>query len=515
MFIRRVTGAVGRGWWVMRGGVALQVLATATALAQPAPAPAAPQPGAAPATPAAVAPATVAPGAAASPAGTGAVPSGSGDTSLSNSRLSVAGGLTAADVGRRASETSVDAEVRRQRVIAAKATRERVFWEAAPRLTLTAQTLRQSEVDVPAFDFGGMTIAGFPPPPQTSHLLNARLTVPLSDYLLRTVRAVRGANANRDAALLEERAARVTAASNAKLAFYDWVRARLETVLAEQALATAMAQLDRMRALFGVGRAAEADLLQAQAFAADAELALRQGETQVSIAEERLRIAIHAPPEERLSVGEDVLAPFPSGNEQATLDVLYREALDKRLELQALAHSRRAVDNVSGVEGSRALPKLEGFGSVTHANPNPRVFPQQEQWDTTWEVGLALTWTVNDIGTAGTQATIYETQAAELSEQRRGFEDAVRVEVASALGALRQANVNVATAEQGERAAVAAFAARERLQEQGMATALELMQAETARIRARLNVINAHITLRIARVQLDHAVGRDVTATER
>jgi outer membrane protein TolC len=489
----------------MCGGVALQVLTTVSALAQPAAAPAAApetsRAGATPATPAAVAPATVAPEAVA-PGAPASFASG----------LAVAGGLTAADVGRRASETSVDAEVRRQRVIAAKATRERVFWEAAPRLSLTAQTLRQSEVDVLSFEVDGMLTPAFPPPPQTSHLLNARLTVPLSDYLLRTVRAVRGANANRDAALLEERAARVTAASNAKLSFYDWVRARLETVLAEQALSTAMAQLERMRALFGVGRAAEADLLQAQAFAADAELALRQGETQVSIAEERLRVAMHAGPEERLSVGEDVLAPFPSGSEQASLDALYREALEKRLELQALERSRSAVENVSAVEGTRALPKLEGFGSVTHANPNPRVFPQQEQWDTTWEVGLALTWTVNDLGTAGTQATIYESQAAELSGQRKGVEDAVRVEVASALGALRQASVIVSTAEQGERAAVAAFAARERLQEQGMATALELMQAETARIRARLNVINAHISLRIARVQLDHAVGRDVTA---
>jgi len=55
-----------------------------------------------------------------------------------------------------------------------------------------------------------------------------------------------------------------------------------------------------------------------------------------------------------------------------------------------------------------------------------------------------------------------------------------------------------------------------RLQEQGMATTLELMQAETARIQARLNSINAHIGLRVARVQLDHAVGRDanVVATK-
>ena len=43
-----------------------------------------------------------------------------------------------------------------------------------------------------------------------------------------------------------------------------------------------------------------------------------------------------------------------------------------------------------------------------------------------------------------------------------------------------------------------------------MGTQLELLQAETARVQSRLNLINAHIALRIARTQLDHAVGRDV-----
>jgi outer membrane protein TolC len=89
----------------------------------------------------------------------------------------------------------------------------------------------------------------------------------------------------------------------------------------------------------------------------------------------------------------------------------------------------------------------------------------------------------------------------------------LRLEVASAYRALAQARVNIVTAEQGERAAVAALEARARLEEQGLATALELMQAQTAQVQARLNLIDAHISLRVARVQLDHAIGRDVTGS--
>jgi outer membrane protein TolC len=101
-------------------------------------------------------------------------------------------------------------------------------------------------------------------------------------------------------------------------------------------------------------------------------------------------------------------------------------------------------------------------------------------------------------------------QITQLEQRRVAVEETLRVEVVSSLGALNEASQNVITAEQGERAAAAAYEARARLQEQGMGTAFELLQAETARIRARLNLVYAHIALRVARTQLDHAVGRDV-----
>lgn len=433
----------------------------------------------------------------------------------------VSGGLTANEAGRRAAETSAAAAGRREQIVIAEAARERIIWESAPRLALTAQYTRLSPVDPPDVSAflpeptepmtGDEPEVSFVAPPN-NYLLNARLTLPLSDYILRLVRALRGARFQRDAAAIEESAARVTASSNAKLAYYDWVRARLEGVLAQQSLSTANAQSNRMRALESVGRAAAADVLQARAFEANAELALRQAQTQERIAEERLRIAMHSPPEERLEIGEDVLAAFPAADEGADLEALYREAVAKRLEVQALGKGREALVDAEGVESSRALPRLDAFGSVTYANPNQRIFPIEERFRATWDLGVTLTWAVNDVGSAATQARTVRAQLAQTDAQLQQIREGLRLEVTTALGALNQARVNVATAEDGERAAAAAYTARERLQEQGMATTLELMQAETARIQARLNVINAHIGLRVARVQLDHAVGRDAVA---
>jgi outer membrane protein len=422
--------------------------------------------------------------------------------------LGVSGGLTAAEAGRRAASTSVDAAFRRESVVSARASREQVIWRAAPRLTFTGQYTRLSEVNLPPNTFG--TGAGEETDfPLNNYLLNARLTVPLSDYLLRLAQTLRSAGSNEAAAALDERATRVTAGANAQLAYYDWVRSVLEAILAEQASTQAIAQLNRTQALQSVGRAANADLLQAQAFEADAELALRQAQTQRGIAEERLRVALHARPEEPLRVGEDVLAPFPAADEKLGLEELYAEAVRQRLEIQSLGKGKEALEDVADVEASRALPTLDAFADYTYANPNQRYFIPEAAWHSTWSLGLTLAWTVNDLGTASTQADIVRTQAAQNEHQQNLVREGLRVEVATALGALNQARVSLATAEKGERAAAAAYLAREQLQAQGMATALEVIQAETARIQARLNVINAHIGLRVARVQLDHAVGRD------
>jgi outer membrane protein len=423
--------------------------------------------------------------------------------------LAQPGGLTSNEAARRGAETSVQAAIEREDVRQAEDTKATILWRSTPQLTLTARATRLSEIDPVTFPGDDGTAVSVSQP-STNYYLNAGLTIPLSNYLLRFVQALRGATSNRDAAELEERAARTTSASNARLAYYDWVRTRLETVVAEQALGEASAQLVRMRALFSVGRAAQADLLQAQAFEADAQLSLSQSRTRGSVAEERLRLSIHAPPGEALSVGEDVLADFAAKEEARGLDELYREALAGRLEIRALERSHAALADSRHVEYVAGLPRLEATGNYTYANPNQRIFPSEDAWNTSWDVGLQLTWTINDFGVGSRAASTISSQMTQLDQRRIGVEEQLRIEVVSALGALNEARQNITTAEQGERAATAAYEARARLQEQGMGTALELMQAETLRIRARLNLIYAHIALRVARTQLDHAVGRDI-----
>jgi hypothetical protein len=41
-------------------------------------------------------------------------------------------------------------------------------------------------------------------------------------------------------------------------------------------------------------------------------------------------------------------------------------------------------------------PRLDAFGDVTYANPDTVIFTLEEEWNESWAVGLALSYTLND-----------------------------------------------------------------------------------------------------------------------
>ncbi len=516
-------------------------LSTLTALAQPAPDAPAPQPeveadsatqpAAAPdAAPAESTPAE--PGTSTSGVAT-AAPNAEPDTARRFSDiLGRPGGLTSAQAAKRAAETSLDAKAKQHQVTAASKNVTQVIYRAAPRLTLTARYTRLSPVDPPSFgssegslvgtteppglippgtpllalDSSGMTF----PIPENNFYLNAGLVVPVSDYILATGASIDAAESIERAAELNEQAARVTAGANARIAYYSWVQRELETIVAQQSLDQARAQLQTIENNYQAGRVAQADVLTAQAFVSQSELLVRRSRTNAAMAEHQLRLMLHDPPGKKYEIGENPLEDYPRLDDKRDLEQLYQEAARNRVEMKALDEQSRSLQRTSDVQWADTMPRVEIFGNVTYANPNQRIFPLVEEWKGTWDVGIQAVWSINDWGSTTAQKEQTLAQKQEVLAQRSAFHDAIKVEVHSAYRNLKDAELGLQTAQTGVTAAEAAHESRTLLLQHGRATSLELMNTETALLRARLELINAHVQLRMARVQLDHALGRDV-----
>jgi outer membrane protein TolC len=219
---------------------------------------------------------------------------------------------------------------------------------------------------------------------------------------------------------------------------------------------------------------------------------------------------MHDPSQAPYEVGESIVGETPTFPGGENLNALWNEAATTRLEIKTLDQNTDALREQAKVATAGNWPRLDAFGDLIYANPNQRIIPFQNRFVGTWQVGVSLTYSPNDIAVAGANNKGLNARAASLIAQRQQLEDGIRVEVTQARAALREAQAAVESTAQGLIAAEESYRVRRSLFRNGRATAVELTDAETDLTRSRLEVINARVDARIALVRLEHAIGRDV-----
>jgi outer membrane protein TolC len=156
------------------------------------------------------------------------------------------------------------------------------------------------------------------------------------------------------------------------------------------------------------------------------------------------------------------------------------------------------------------FPKVSAFGVADYANPNQRIFPQEDKYTGTWAVGVQATWNLNDALTADVNQHRLQAQADELRADQESFVRQARIEVLQAQQNVQLALSDMKTTATGLKSAEESYRVRKELLAAERATAVELVDSETDLTRARISAINARIDLRVAIAQLIHALGDDV-----
>ena len=207
-------------------------------------------------------------------------------------------------------------------------------------------------------------------------------------------------------------------------------------------------------------------------------------------------------------IGEDVLSDLQESLGGSRLDTLWAEARRSRPELRAFAAQSAALAEQADIERAAYFPRVEAFGNAYYSNPNTRAFPQRDEFQSSWDAGLQLSFTFNEVPRASAAARGVEARRAALLADHAALEDAVRVEIAEAREALREAFAAGRASARRLVAAEEAYRVRRVLFQYGRATSVELTDSETELTRARLDSIQAKLDARVARVRLLHAVGR-------
>jgi outer membrane protein len=470
----------------LRITLALSLVAATPALAQPAPkqpAPKQPAPAAAPAT---------------------ADDMAAFDHDLD--ALFAAGGLTSDQAAARAGGASPAVRRRAAEIEAAIAQAEAAELTRVPQVGAKLSYTRLSPIDPVTLGPPGMGVAITSL--ENAYLAEAQLVVPLSDYLLRYPKLIEAARLGVEAAKLGKRSSEVTAGQDARLAYYEWVRAQLQVLISKRQLLQVQRTLDQVRALAEVQRLSRADLLRVESQEAEAEQVVDRLANLAQLREEQVRLLIGATATEPLAVGEDIRADV-AGTGAAALDELVGTATRQRLEFKAIDIGLQAKDSQRAAEQANRWPRLSAFAVADYADPNQRVFPQKDEFNLTWSVGAQLTWTLNDTLLSRTTDRRIRAEADELRADRENLERGTRIEVLAAQQAVAIAQHALATSQKGLTAAEEGYRVRKELLNADRATAVELVDAETELTRSRIRALDARVDLRVARTQLAHALGND------
>ena len=386
-----------------------------------------------------------------------------------------------------------------------------------PRLSALAKYTRLSEInpppivfDLPAALGGPVSLPGssFVPPIWDQWLFQATLTVPISDYLLRINQNYTAATHSTDAARYDIGAARANALTNGKVAYYSWMQARGQVIVAVQALNDQRVHLKDSRNQFTVGNASKADVLRAETAVASAELTVVTAVNASDLAETQMRIALHIPSGQRLLPGEGLDDQPPTF--QGALPSLVQEGISNRLELKSIKANAEAARQTAAANRAGRYPVLSAFADGIEGNPNQRYFPIQQTFNATWDLGLQATWAPNDILTANSGAADYEARANALEAQAQVTRENIEVEVTQDFQALRQAEFSLDSTRRELASATEAYRVARELFNNGRGTFTTLTDAEGELTRARIDALNAAVNVRLARVRLEHGAGRDV-----
>jgi outer membrane protein TolC len=408
----------------------------------------------------------------------------------------------AIDRGVRASARLREAGARTEMASAVAAQRRAA---SQPQVTVQAGYMRTNHVTPFVLPVPGATGPVQPIYPDLPDNYRSRLDLQYPLYNSGRFTALeQAARSESAAANADERTARADLSLEIARAYWTLVTSVEQVRVVEQSIVAIQAHLSDARRRLDAGIVAPHEVLAVEAQEARERLMAIQARGNRDVAEADLARLI-GEPEARVQPASALAPPAP---EATGLQSLIAEAASRRAEREALSRRLTAAEErVKAAEVSNR-PTVSAGGGFDYASPNPRHFPREREWHTSWDVGVNVGWPLFDGGR--NRAEVAETSAATRALRARidDFDALLGVEVRRAVTELTSAIAAIETAEQGIRAAAEARRVANERFLAGVATSAEVLDAQVALLQAELDRTQALASGRVAEARVHRAVGR-------
>jgi len=294
-------------------------------------------------------------------------------------------------------------------------------------------------------------------------------------------------------------------------AYWAAVTAREAERVLEESAARAEKQLTDARQRFDVGLIPpnEVSSLEAQRSRERAQLIEATNIREGAIIE--LRRLIGVPHDTVIELTETLDGSTGStGATGSTRDVpdLVKQALDARPERKALSFRMGGAEARQQAALTATKPTVAFSGGIDYANPNPRHFPRQGEWQESWDVGVSLNWNFFDSGRAKSQAAEAAAIVTATRERLAEFDSVVSADIRQRLLDLESSQAMVRAASDAVRSATDARRVVGDRFGAGVATSTDVLVAQVAQLEAELVRTRALAGVRLAEARLERSLGK-------
>lgn len=402
-------------------------------------------------------------------------------------------------------KNSNDLNISRSRIAGSKEKISEVKSQFLPQLKLNAGYLRQSNVD-PYF----IIIPFSPQPVQLSEVILNNYSVVLS--LRQTLFSGGKLLSLRDLAQFTSEsteqdfnAAQNDLAATVLNAYWNYYKAlQIKKTTDEIVLQTDQHIIDTKNFMIN-GLATRSDVLNLEVQNSNAKLQQLESENNIELARVSFNKILGLSLDSKTNIDPGELK-FESEN--LDLNSLSANAFENRAELKSLEYRIKASDeNISAIK-SAYYPYVSLYGNFYYQNPNLRIQPPVDEFNSTWDVGVSLSWDLWNWGNTSSQVR----QAEETSKQGKFSLDQLKDNISLEVNQnylnviyleerIKVSRKNVELAEDSYKVITEKYNVQ-------LATSTEITDAETSLFQAKTNYITSVVDYKIALIKLYRSTGK-------
>lgn len=291
-------------------------------------------------------------------------------------------------------------------------------------------------------------------------------------------------------------------------AYWTLVTARDTVLVIDQSLERTDAWVRDVQARLDVGLVSPHEVLTARAQRARHQVQRIQAAHAASAAERELARLVGVP-------GQSIDPVSPVGEAPADIGALAAKpaadvlalARDTRAERGAFTARQSAFRSAAEAAMAARRPQVAAIAALEPSRPNNRFVPRQNEWRTSWDVGVTVTWSLWDGGRAKADRAAAEAQAQALGHRLEEFDARVGVEVESRLMDIEAGRAAIAASGEAIAAATEAHRVLQERYASGVASSTEVLDAQVALLEATLERTRLQASLRMSEARLRRAVG--------